>query len=187
MRSRSPRNTTSRRSASSSRCCTASVPACSSTSSDAASTSSWPRRTGRSGTATSCAGSPSVRRTFSSCYGISCATEFEQQQARDQNEREVAGKQVPGPRRRVIGRKRPVVPRKPRLRQAEREEEQGAGVHAAPAPYEGDERHDPDQILRREHPVERYERGGRGGRREQHRLAVGVAASREEDPDRHHG
>ena len=86
---------------------------------------------------------------------------------------------------RVTGRERPVVPREPRLRQAEREEEQGAGAEAAPAAHERDERNEPDQVLRREHLVEGDERGDRRRGREQRRpRRSGVAAPREDDPDR---
>jgi len=75
------------------------------------------------------------------------------------------------------------VPGEPRLRQAEREEEKGAGGDAAPAPHEGNERHEPDEVLGREHPVEGDERGDGCGGREEGRLSVHVAPPGEGDPD----
>ena len=85
------------------------------------SASSSPLPTGPSGTAISCGALRKGRRTCSFCSGISYDAECEGR--REGDERQVAGKQVPRPRRTVLSRQRPVVRGKPRLRQPEREEE----------------------------------------------------------------
>src|SRR5205823_12560732 len=139
------------------------------------STCSWRRRTAPSGTATSCADSPSGRPTFSSCFGTSCAAEFAAQHDRKSDERKVADEEVPRPGRRVLKRKRPVVRGKPGLRQAERHDDEGADRESHPSADERDEWDEPDQVLRREDLVEGDERTH--GRRscEEHFLCAGTA------------
>jgi len=87
----------------------------------------------------------------------------------------------------VVERKPPVVPREPGLREAQRQEEQCAGEEAEPPAHEEDERDEPDQVLRRQHLVERDERRDCRGSGEQHGLSVAVAAPGEDDPDRDDG
>ena len=77
----------------------------------------------------------------------------------DRDDGEVAREQEPGPGRRVVEREPPVGAGEPRLRQAEREQEQRRAGEPAPAADERDERHEPDQELRREHLPEGDERG----------------------------
>src|SRR5262249_49232784 len=175
-RSRSRKRTASRRSGSSSRCCTASAPASSSTSSAAASTSSSRRPTGPSGTATSCEGSPNARPISSPCCGISWEIELDEQNGGEPDQREVAGEEVPRPRRCVVGRERPVVGREPRLRQAECEEQQASREDPSPAANQEDERDEPDEVLRRKHLVEGDQGGHGGGGRGEHPFSAGIAA-----------
>src|SRR5205814_10654260 len=122
--------------------------------------------------------------TCSSSIEISSAAELEEEDAREGGDREVACEQVPGPGRGVIERQRPVVPREPRLRQAEREEEKRAGRDSAYAAHEEHERDEPHEVLRRENLVEGDERAECRRGREQRRFTVRAAPPREDDPDR---
>src|SRR5207302_7940924 len=65
--------------------------------------------------------------------------------------------------------------------------ERTAGSLPPSTPHHYPEGTDPDQVLRREHPVEGNERGHGRRRCDQERLAVPAASPRKEDPDRQDG
>src|SRR5581483_4436526 len=107
--------------------------------------------------------------------------------ARERDEREVAGEELPRPRRLVPGRELPVAPREPRLREPEREEEQSRRDDPARARRERDERDEPDQVLRREDLVEGDEGDDSRGGGEERRLPIARAAPGVRDPNREDG